>query len=57
MKVRRIRKRTQDHIRRNRSWDWSFEKFTRAVIAASARMSRAMSEVYAKSREEMRNTA
>lgn len=53
MKVRRIRKRTLDHIRRNRGWDWSFDKFVRAVVTASNKMSKAMQDAYAKSRQEM----
>lgn len=57
MKVRRIRKRTLDHLRRNRGWDWSFDKFVRAVVTASSKMSKAMQDAYAKSREEMRNNA
>jgi len=53
MKVRRIRKRTLDHIRRNRGWDWSFDKFVRAVVTSTNKMSKAMQDAYAKSREEM----
>jgi hypothetical protein len=52
MKVRKLRKRTQDRIRRNRGWDWSFDKFVRAVVTATNKMSKAMQEAYAKSREE-----
>lgn len=57
MKVRKIRKRTQDHIRRNRGWDWAFEKFVRAVVTATNKMSKAMEEAYAKSREEQHENA
>jgi hypothetical protein len=52
MKMRKQRKRTQAHIRRNRSWDWSFDKFSIAVLRATNKMSKAMEEAYAKSREE-----
>ncbi len=52
MKMRKLRKRTQDRIRHNRGWDWAFEKFVRAVVTASNKMSKAMEEAYAKSREE-----
>jgi hypothetical protein len=50
MKVRKLRKRTQGCIRRNRGWDWSFDKFVRAVVTATNKMSKAMEEAYAKSR-------
>jgi hypothetical protein len=52
MKVRKIRKLTQEHIRRLRVWHWSFEKFVRVVVLAHNKMSKAMEEAYAKSREE-----
>lgn len=52
MKLRKLRKRTQDRIRRNRGWDWAFDKFVRAVVTATNKMSKAMQEAYAKSREE-----
>jgi hypothetical protein len=51
MKVRKIRKRTLDRIRRNRGWHWAFEKFARAVVMATNKMSKAMEEAYAKARE------
>ncbi len=50
--VRKRRKLVQAHIRRNNAWNWSFDRFVRAVVAASNRMSKAMAEVYAKAREE-----
>jgi hypothetical protein len=53
MKVRHIRKRTLNNIRRNRGWDWSFDKFVRAVVTSTNKMSKAMQDAYAKSREEM----
>lgn len=52
MKVRKLRKRTQDRIRHNRGWDWAFDKFVRAVVTATNKMSKAMQEAYAKAREE-----
>lgn len=51
MKVRKLRKRTQDRIRHNRGWDWAFDKFVRAVVTATNKMSKAMEEAYAKSRK------
>ena len=52
MKVRKLRKRTQDRIRHSRGWDWAFDKFVRAVVTATNKMSKAMQEAYAKAREE-----
>lgn len=52
MKVRKLRKRTQDRIRRNRGWDWAFDKFVRAVVTATNKMSKALEEAYAKARGE-----
>jgi predicted GTPase len=52
MKVRKLRKRTQGLIRRNRRWHWAVEKFVRAVVTATNKMSKAMQEAYEKSREE-----
>ena len=52
MKVRKLRKRTQDRIRLNRGWDWAFDKFVRAVVTATNKMSKALEEAYAKAREE-----
>ena len=34
MTLRQIRKRAQKRIKCNRAWDWSFERFIRAVCAA-----------------------
>jgi len=57
MNVRKLRKRTQDRICRNRGWDWAFDKFVRAVVTATNKMSKAMQEAYAKSREEQHEHA
>jgi hypothetical protein len=49
----RARKRiVQRQIRYNNSWNWSFDKFVRAVVTASNKMSAKMAEVYAKARQE-----
>ena len=50
--IRKRRKAVQVAVRRNNSWNWSFEKFVRAVVTASNKMSRAMEEAYAKSRAQ-----
>ena len=50
--IRKRRKAVQVAVRRNNSWNWSFEKFVRAVVTASNKMSKAMQEAYAKSRAE-----
>jgi hypothetical protein len=50
--ARKRRKAAQAVIRRNNSWNWSFDKFVRAVVTASSKMSKAMEEAYAKSRAE-----
>ena len=42
MKLRKLRKRTQGRIRRNRGWDWAFDKFVRAVVTATNKMSKAL---------------
>lgn len=47
---RKRRKAVQAAIRRNNSWNWSFDKFVRAVVTATNKMSKAMEEAYAKSR-------
>lgn len=47
---RKRRKAVQAAIRCNNSWNWSFDKFVRAVVTASSKMSKAMEEAYAKSR-------
>jgi hypothetical protein len=50
MKARKFRKRVQGNIRRNRGWEFAFDRFVRAVVAAANKMSKAMEEAYAKSR-------
>jgi hypothetical protein len=52
MNIRKQRKRTLERIRRNRGWDWAFEKFVRAVVTATNKMSKALEEAYAKARNE-----
>ena len=47
--IRKRRKAVQVAVRRNNSWGWSFDKFVRAVVTASNKMSKAMEEAYAKS--------
>ena len=48
--MRKRRKAMQAAIRHNNSWDWAFDKFVRAVVTASNKMSKAMEEAYAKAR-------
>jgi hypothetical protein len=50
--MRKRRKAVQVSIRRNNSWNWSFDKFVRAVVTATSKMSKAMQQAYAKSRAE-----
>ena len=50
--LRKRRKAVQAAVRRNNSWSWSFDKFVRAVVTATNKMSKAMEEAYAKSRAE-----
>jgi hypothetical protein len=50
--TRKRRKAMQAAIRYNNSWDWAFEKFVRAVVTVSNKMSKAMEQAYAKSREQ-----
>lgn len=50
--IRKRRKLVQAHIRRANAWNWSFDRFVRAVVNASNRMSKAMEEAYAKARKE-----
>ena len=52
MRVRKRRKAAQAAIRHNNSWSWAFDKFVRAVVTVSNKMSKAMAEVYAKAREQ-----
>jgi hypothetical protein len=49
---RKRRKATQAAIKYNNSWHWAFDKFVRAVVTASSKMSKAMEEAYAKSRAQ-----
>ena len=52
MKLRHRRKLVLARLHHNSAWNWSFDRFVRAVVTASNRMSKAMAEVYAKAREE-----
>ena len=52
MKIRKQRKRTQKHIRRNNSWSWWFDKFIRRVADAYAPLNKALEQAYAKARNE-----
>jgi hypothetical protein len=54
--TRKRRKAMQAAIRYNNSWDWAFEKFVRAVVTVSNKMSKAMEQAYAKSREQHDHT-
>lgn len=49
--VRKRRKLTQVSIAHNNAWNWSFDRFIRAVVAAHNRMSKVLEETYAKARE------
>ncbi len=50
--IRKRRKQVQQSIRHNNAWNWSFNKFVRAVCAAHNKMAKAMEQVYAKAREQ-----
>jgi hypothetical protein len=52
MKARKRKRIIQRKIRYNNGWGWSFDKFVRAVVTATNRMSAKMAEVYAKARQE-----
>ena len=49
--LRKRRKQVQAAISRNNAWNWSFDRFVRAVVAAHNKMAKAMEEVYTKARE------
>jgi hypothetical protein len=51
MKVRKMRKRTLDRIRRNRGYHWAFKNFVDVVFRSTSKLSKAMEEAYAKARE------
>ena len=51
MKLRQQRKRIQKRIRHNNAWNWSFDKFTRAVVKVYYPLSKAMEEAYMNSRK------
>jgi len=50
--IRKRRKVAQTAVRRNNSWNWSFDKFVHSVVTATNKMSKAMEEAYAKSRAQ-----
>ena len=52
MKARKRKRIIQKQIRYNNGWSWSFDKFVRAVVTATNKMSAKMAEVYAKARQE-----
>jgi hypothetical protein len=52
MKVRKMRKRTLDRIRRNRGYYWAFKNFVDVVFRSTSKLSKAMEEAYAKARKE-----
>lgn len=49
--LRKRRKQVQAAIARNNAWNWSFDRFVRAVVTAQNKMAKAMEEVYTKARE------
>ena len=49
--IRKRRKLVQSSIAHNNAWNWSFDRFVHAVVAAHNKMARAMEEVYTKARE------
>jgi hypothetical protein len=52
VKARKRKRIIQRKIRYNNVWSWSFDKFVRAVVTATNKMSAKMAEVYAKARQE-----
>ena len=50
--IRKRRKLVLARLHRNSAWNWSFDRFVRAVVAAGNRFNKAAAEVYAKAREE-----
>ena len=56
MNLRQRRRAVQASIARNNAWDWSFDRFIRAVVAAHNRMSKALEEAYARARERHDHT-
>jgi hypothetical protein len=54
--IRKRRWAIQAAIKHNNSWGWSFDKFVRAVVTVSNKMSKAMEQAYAKSREQHDHT-
>jgi len=55
MKQRHRRKLAQASISHNNAWNWSFDKFVRAVVAACTPMSKALKKAYEKARDEQQN--
>ncbi len=52
MKARKRRRIVQKQIRYNNSWNWSFDRFVRAVVHAHNVFNAKAAEVYAKARQE-----
>jgi hypothetical protein len=57
MKLRHRRKLALAQIRHNNAWNWSFDKFVRAVVAAWQPAMGAAALAYAKAREQNRDHA
>ena len=55
MKVRKIRKRAQLRMRKNKCFLWGVDHVIETMCSASAKMSYALSKIYAKSRESMQH--
>lgn len=49
MTLKQIRKRAQKRLKYNRAWDWSFERFIRAVCAAHKKFDEQAKVVWMKS--------
>lgn len=39
-------------VAHNNAWNWSFDRFVRAVVAAHNKMAKVLEETYAKAREK-----
>lgn len=53
--IRKRRRLVQAHIRRNNAWNWSFDRFVRAVVAAWQPVMGAAARAYAIAREQNRD--
>ena len=52
MSARQQRKRTQAKVRHNNAWNWRFDRFVRAVVAAHTPLAKAFESAYERSRNE-----